>query len=149
MADSSRLSESVKKFVADTVTLSLVTPGCLLDVDDPHRPPPPGEGRLADIFKPNHCFEEYFKWHSLWFFSLFNVFLLLFTSLSVSPLFSSLFPSPSFYPLPLSPLFLSLRREPRQSNRVPRGVRTSLVANVSGNLVAGLSRMSNDDSDHK
>lgn len=45
MADSSRLSESVKKFVADTVTLSLVTPGCLLDVDDPHRPPPPGEGR--------------------------------------------------------------------------------------------------------
>lgn len=45
LADTSRLSESVKKFVTDTVTLSLVTPGCLLDVDDLNRPPPPGEGR--------------------------------------------------------------------------------------------------------
>ena len=35
----------MKKFVTDTVTLSLVTPGCLLDVDDLNRPPPPGEGR--------------------------------------------------------------------------------------------------------
>jgi hypothetical protein len=56
---------------------------------------------------------------------------------------SPFFSTASFY------LYISHCREPKQSNRVPRGVRTSLVANVSGNLIAGLSRMSNDDSDHK
>lgn len=43
--DSSRLSVSIEKFVADTVTLSLVTPGCLLDLEDLSRLPPPGEGK--------------------------------------------------------------------------------------------------------
>ena len=71
------------------------------------------------------------------------LFLLLFTTLPSSPL-------PPFLLLSLSfSHSLSHCREPKQSNRVPRGVRTSLVANVSGNLIAGLSRMSNDDSDHK
>jgi hypothetical protein len=45
--DVDRLSESVKKFVMDTVTLSLVTPGCQLDITDLSPPPAPGEGREA------------------------------------------------------------------------------------------------------
>ena len=43
--DLDRLSDSVKKFVSDTVTLSLVTPGCQLDTTDLSAPTAPGEGR--------------------------------------------------------------------------------------------------------
>jgi hypothetical protein len=45
MDDVSGLSSTVKKYVADTVALSSVMPGCMLDVTDLSLPPAPGEAR--------------------------------------------------------------------------------------------------------
>lgn len=44
-AEDSGFTAAVSKFVKDTVSVALVTPGCLLDTVSAVKPPPPGEGR--------------------------------------------------------------------------------------------------------